>query len=257
MDTKVVGPANVIFDQKLLDEVLGKANPPPQKIEFKRKRADEEINERIDEAVIERFQKITDISSALRQVECFAQLKYIVKNARAKLSPFGKRCIEVQNHQGTLPIDALAKKVLELVKKNPDFDEVERSHGKACIKPINDIYKEIDLQVEKAKGLKRTLTKLRSIPYLILSCFSRNYSKIQWNWRYCKIATFDSSLPDAKGNYQLFKLYTKNQYKAVFQKDPTGNPIKLHGINNLYFLKPIEMNGLLIDRSFILNSPFS
>lgn len=243
--------SNVVFDPNLLRDILKEkekkaaeeTNPEQNKEaadKFAEEREQKDIQNRIEQVANRRIQEIVDIKSALKEIESFAQLKFIVKKAKAKLSPLGKRYIKVGDHEGILPVDALAAKVVELVKKNQDFDEVERKHGKAIIAPLNDIYMVCNLKVGRAKGLTKFLAKLRAIPYLILSCFSRSYSKIQWNWCYCEIETEFTSNPDTRGNYRVFDLYTKNQYKNVFNKDPEGKSIKLHGLDIPYFKKPVD-----------------
>ncbi len=240
------GP-NVIFDPEALKRALKqkekeefeKAHPELKKA-AEEKLAKKREQKQIDGIANDKIQRIADIRFALKEVETFSQLKFIAKKAKARLSPSGKRYIIVRGHEGTLPIDALAAKVLELVKKNPDFDEVERRHGKAIIKSIGSIYMKSYRQIVNAKGLTKFLAKLRGIPYLILSCFSRDYSKIQWNWRYCEIETEFTSNPDNRGNYRVFELYTKNQYREVFKKEPDEEPIKLHGLDIPYFEKPAD-----------------
>lgn len=180
-----------------------------------------------------------NIKSVLQEVRTFAELETIVKKAQANLSFWGFRYITVLDYEGTSPIDALAAKVLELVRKNPDFNEVERKHGKTIMRPIDNIYRVSDKLVKKANCLTKFFAKLNSIPNLILSGFRRDVSKLRWHWRDCDIVWLKTSCSgDYKGFYKIFHFYTETQYKDVFKKIPRNASKQLHGLVNFYWEHP-------------------
>lgn len=57
------------------------------------------------------------IQNTLSHVNSFFDLLPIVKEAKAELSFFGAQYVSVTGYEGTLEIDALAAKVIDLVKK--------------------------------------------------------------------------------------------------------------------------------------------
>jgi len=81
------------------------------------------------------------IQSKLNNVISFAELEPIVKEAKEDISFCGVRYIYVPGYEGSLHIDALAEKVMELVRKNFDFDEQERSVGQRIASKITLFFK--------------------------------------------------------------------------------------------------------------------
>ncbi|KIC71639.1 hypothetical protein DB41_AT00020 [Neochlamydia sp. TUME1] len=61
------------------------------------------------------------IKKILESVSSFTELKPLACKAKVHVSFWGTRYITVLGYEGTLPIDALAGKVLELVKKKSSF----------------------------------------------------------------------------------------------------------------------------------------
>ena len=147
-----------------------------------------------------------DLRTAIGAARSFRELCPLVRHAEVRLSFWGSRYIQVQGYRGTLPIDALAKRVMELIKQNPNFDQHERSHGKTIAPIIDQIYDQSDKQVAEGAWFTKVFFWFRNIPNLIAGpSFTR------WIWKDCD-ETLASSFP-VKSYHKFFKYYTKEQHE--------------------------------------------
>ena len=138
------------------------------------------------------------INECLEKTQSFAELRKIVEKSQPNLSFFGSRYITVEGYEGTLPINSLAKRVLEIRNKDFEFDEIERSHGHYIVHKINEIHNKSELQIEQSNRFTWLLTNVQIIFLCTLD------ERGDWD--------YDIS--------RTFELYTKQQFQKVF-----GHPV--------------------------------
>ncbi len=157
------------------------------------------------------------LKRALAKVNSYAELCYFARHARAHLSFWGWRYITVDGYKGSLPLDALAARVLKLLIGNPHFDEEERRHGKKIALLIDQLYKQT--------------YKFNRITYLMYR-IRRYFPSIFCDKEACFLWKFaaDQNKTDAhygpiyiiycnhnKGYNKVFDYYTKKQFKNTFK----------------------------------------
>lgn len=85
------------------------------------------------------------IQTALVNVSSFVELAILVKNAKENVSFFGHRYIYIDGYEGTLSIDALALRVMTLVRQNINFNQDDQDILNGQIIPqISKIYQQND-----------------------------------------------------------------------------------------------------------------
>ncbi len=146
------------------------------------------------------------IQTKLSEIESIAALQPIIEQAEVKLSLSGERYLDFSGFGESLPIDALAARVIELVNSNFEFSEEERLIGKKIATQINDFYRTSDDLINASRVVTRLLAKLRDF---WCDNLSDNGYGTRWQWRY------------NRGN-ELFDYYTKTQYEKVFKQPITG-----------------------------------
>jgi len=179
------------------------------------------------------FFETQEIGSALAATQSFADLCVLVRNAKVHLSFWGRRYIKVAGYSGTLPIDALAQRVLELVKQNPNFDQSERSHGKTIAALIDQFYDTSDQQVIDSSWLTKKFVSLRNLPNHLSFCSSRNCSKTRWIWKECE--TVISWHGEHRGYHKIFEYYTKEQHQKDFGPVKEGEIYGGNGPGRIYW----------------------
>ena len=140
------------------------------------------------------------------------------KEAEAKLSCLGGRYIQVTGYSGTSGVDALASRVIELVReKKFEFSEEERAIGKIIATRITQLYDASDMQVQNSNCLTRLLRFLRELPDYILgqcSFYPITCSRTRWDWK-------EKETECESGAYKhAFSYYTVHQYEVRFGHQP-------------------------------------
>lgn len=171
------------------------------------------------------------IKKILESVSSFTELKPLACKAKVHVSFWGTRYITVLGYEGTLPIDALAGKVLELVKKNPHFDETERECGKAIVYPIDMLYRNSDRMAKIRNCFTRLLLFLRLLPIKI----KPRRTDIPWRWRECDSPWYTFDYTD--GYYKVFYYYTRKQYEIAYREPLgwSGGHKRLNGLDDNYW----------------------
>jgi hypothetical protein len=154
------------------------------------------------------------VQQALTNVTSFAELLPLARGASTHLSCWGSRYVSVAGYTDTLELDALPAKVIELIKKHPNFDEQERGYGKEIASLIDrNIYDAIDMQADNTNCITWLFVKLRDICNVIFLVFKDGPLKAfwphgtRWEWR-------DDKLHYPSTYQNAFDLYTEEQFKS-------------------------------------------
>jgi hypothetical protein len=149
---------------------------------------------------------------AIANAKSFTDLNPLVEKVRCHLTFWGKRYITILNYKGTESIDALASRVIELANQYKfRFTYKERTHGKAIAERITKLYEFSDTQVEQSWFLTRVFVFFRNLQNVIpglLSCPSRDCSRIRWYWKDVDVFNVRSSPTYS----HVFEFYTRDQY---------------------------------------------
>lgn len=140
----------------------------------------------------------------------------ISKRVTPQLSFFGTPYLSIDGSNLILPIDALAARVIDVVKQNPQFNEEERIIGKELAALIDRIYSLSIEQVNQSNCITRILWCLKENLYYLL-CFSPRFyfhcSLTRWAW-------MERECIHVIGYHQIFRYYTREQYVNVFGHSP-------------------------------------
>ncbi len=149
-----------------------------------------------------------NIQIALNTVNSFAELKSISQQAKSNLSFWGSREVSATGYEGTIPLDALAERVIQLLhQKQYEFNENERAVGLALVWQINRIYDEHDLQYDQSGILTKLLTNWNAFVLTLIKWSDiRNKWEGDIKWRY--------------GERSSFAFYTKLQFQNRFGFPP-------------------------------------
>ena len=160
-----------------------------------------------------------NISSEFDKVSSFNTVKNMAENAKIHLSFWGCYYFTVKGYSGYLPgADAFLIKVMELVKKtNYEFDENQRDAGYKISKKIDQFYSNKNTLYKNSCLLTRILSIIRGTFNDITNSRTEqnslklfpNYvnTGLRWHW-------IDF------GDRLIFAVYTQNQYRKVFGKEP-------------------------------------
>ena len=124
---------------------------------------------------------MNNIQRTLDAIQTFNELSNIAENSNPTLSLWGNRAITVQGCEGTLPLDALTKKALELLVQNPGYaiDHAQHYASRLLVRRCIDlIYDKSDRQVRTSNCFTKLLTMIRSY-----RLFGPNCSPLRWIWR--------------------------------------------------------------------------
>jgi len=161
-------------------------------------------------------------------ISCFSNqsiMDVIVERAEEGISFFGYRYIKVKGYSGTVPIDALAAKVMDMVKPRFDFDEGQRAVYKRMAERITHLYKAND---------KRCV-----------NCFTLFFCAIRDLWKYL---TTPRSMNHRFQWFQqkeceVFEYYTPEQYDKAFHAHiPQGSLEKTRrvGFRAISVYRPVQ-----------------
>jgi hypothetical protein len=150
----------------------------------------------------------------LNQARSFADIIPLVEQAEIKLSFWGTRYVNLPQLNTTLPIDAIAARVIEMMEQNPHFDENERAYGRRIAPLIDRIYQISEQQVAQHNCFTRLLVLLRNLRNILAYAGNvRTCSATLYGWRDCEAFGF-------VGYRQIFAYYTREQYQRTFHHFP-------------------------------------
>ena len=150
--------------------------------------------------------KTHNINVKLDSILSLYELSEIASKAKLRLSNCGRVKIIVDEFQGSLGLDALTIKILEIAKiMNYEFNNEDRKNGKKIRKKIDSIYWKYDELYNASSLLKRIFIIFTTkILELINSDFSKSV-RVKW---------------EEDSYYRMFNLYTYNQFNKEFNKYP-------------------------------------
>jgi hypothetical protein len=177
---------------------------------------------------------VTDRTSSLKNkistATSFRELCSYTQRAHPHISFFGRRYISVEGCTGTVDINELPQRVLELIKQDPHFNEEERSHGKTIASRIDRLYHHSEELLADTNLCTRCMGNLAKRVRILCDDSSPEYL-----WR--RLNTY-RSLDDGKktetadhysyaktqsDSYnEIFNLYTKTQHQKAFSIEPTS-----------------------------------
>ncbi len=134
------------------------------------------------------------IENVFKSVQSYEKLCEIAEKSELKISFWGSEYIVVKDFEGSLSIDAITKRLFELIRKNYEFNESNRDIGKRIAYKINSIYDKSDEILKTCNLFTKILVFLRGLFGLDIS----------WrNWE----------LYEEKN---VFEYYTRSQFNKVF-----------------------------------------
>lgn len=139
------------------------------------------------------------IENIINSATSLAPISEIVEKANPEISWLGSCYISANGYQGTIAINALVFRVIEMVEKNPHFSEQERAYGKKIAKHFDRICEQSDFQIKHVNCFTWILIAIRSV--FERTCFYGYNPVFEWM---------------EKGEHELFDLYTAKQYVNVF-----------------------------------------
>ncbi len=158
------------------------------------------------------------IQQTLANSKSFAELLPIARGVTVHLSFLGSRYVSVDGYSDTLELDALAAKVIELVEKYPQFDELERVYGKEIASLIDrNTYDAVDVLVNNSNCMTWLFVKARDLCHSIFLIFQKGITDacfahgIRWHWK-------DNPFPSRYNH--IFTFYTAEQFKNKFGITP-------------------------------------
>jgi hypothetical protein len=158
------------------------------------------------------------IQQKISETRSFSELLPLSQHAEVKLSFWGGRYVCVDGYKGTLDVDALASKTLELLRqKKYEFSEDERVIGRQLASRIDVLYNDSVVQCVHAPCFTKTLGFFIGV---ISSFFHRliGHPNVCSEWygkgRYAN---------DDSGQYsnEDFMFYTQAQLQNKFNISPT------------------------------------
>jgi hypothetical protein len=150
-----------------------------------------------------------NIKKTVSEIQSFSGLLPIAERAEVKLSLWGSRHVCVAGYEGTLHIDALASRVMRLLRQvNYEFNETERGPGKRLAARIDQLHAESDRQVMGANLFTQGLVTLRKTITCIFDFFIK-----------CKVISTRFHW-GSFGFNDDFGHYTRTQLQTVFGLSP-------------------------------------
>lgn len=104
------------------------------------------------------------INEALSQIDSFSEMEPIAQKAQAKLSFWGTRYLYVEGYEGTLDIDAIGARVIEILHRiRCEFTEAERKPGDRLEIKIIQLYDMSFQQIKDANYFTKVLAVIQYI----------------------------------------------------------------------------------------------
>lgn len=144
------------------------------------------------------------LNTALNNTSSFTDLYTITKDIKEGVSFFGFRYVSVQGYRGRVHIDKLSLAIQSVIKKNCDYDEINRAKLKEISFKITDLYKSNDKTLKQKNIITRLFCEIRDS----CRCIKEQGVGPRFQW-------------EMGSENKLYKLYTANQYLSSFGVDPT------------------------------------
>ena len=160
-----------------------------------------------------------NINTAIQNSTLTQLLPDIAQFATTKLSLLGKRTIQVPGYEGSAPIDALAAKVIQLVRAHGfEYTPQQRAFGEFVAEQINRIYTESDRQVDASNCFTKLICLVKSAfcGFMQFLWPSRTSLYVRWCWT-------DNNHYEPRGYREAFRYYTPRQYGETFGTAPERN----------------------------------
>ncbi|CCB84999.1 putative uncharacterized protein [Parachlamydia acanthamoebae UV-7] len=147
---------------------------------------------------------MTKLNTALNNTSSFTDLYTITKDIKEGVSFFGFRYVSVQGYRGRVHIDKLSLAIQSVIKKNCNYDEINRAQLKEISFKITNLYKSNDKTLKQKNIITRLFCEIRD------SCRSIKEQGVGPRFQWEK---------GIRG--RLYDFYTANQYLSSFGVDPT------------------------------------
>lgn len=167
------------------------------------------------------------ITEAFESAFSIHALKPLVEQATTEVSFWGTRYICVHGHEGTLSIDSLASRVMDIAEKQRfTFSEEERLEGMVISEKIDLLYRTNDAKVKLRNYFTQLFVYLRdALGFCFkssnLPSYANSSSKIRWCWIDCENV-------NETGYNKIFYYYTREQYQAKYKQSPESNSVKFN-----------------------------
>ncbi|CRX37631.1 hypothetical protein [Estrella lausannensis] len=149
------------------------------------------------------------LQTALCRASNFFEIAPIVKNAKEDISFFGGRYIYAEGYEGTVDIDAIAARFMELQETHFEPTEEERKLGREITPLISKLYE------SNYSRDKNILTRI--------FCAFRDFLRNVWILFCARGYGTRGSWSIDDGDIKFFDAYTSSQYQEVFgTPPPTG-----------------------------------
>lgn len=123
----------------------------------------------------------------ISQIQSLSKLLEIATNAKTKLSFWGTRYLSIKGMDESVPVDTLARRLMQLLMEKPELHHLERTFGVALAVEIDRLYVEEDSLVKSCHWITRLFLTL------CLSCYRRcggsrftpsglQSSRTRWYW---------------------------------------------------------------------------
>ncbi|CDR34248.1 hypothetical protein [Criblamydia sequanensis] len=158
-----------------------------------------------------------ELKTALSSSSNFIEFASIVKKVKEDISFFGGRYIYAEGYKGSIDIEALASRAIELMANNYEFNQEERITRKEVVSVIDDLFEK-----NYSRKVTNIITRIccairdffRNLAVLLGGVFCGKVS-VRWQWKY-------------SDERDSFNYYTRSQYEKVFGKPPS-TPATLKG----------------------------
>ena len=135
-----------------------------------------------------------EIGKVFAEAQSYEALCALAEKAEPKISFWGAQYLVVEGYESSLDIDSVVRRMSALVKKNHEFNQIERSYGKRIASRVSYIYEKSDEILKTCNLFTKILVFLRS---LNCNLSHRDY----WQLYQRKF---------------IFEAYTESQFEKVF-----------------------------------------
>lgn len=168
------------------------------------------------------------LHNAISEAQNFAELLRISEKAERGISFWGLRYIIVPGYEDKDELSSIRSRIIDLVKYNPHFDELERSNAQKLISRLSHL--EDDLQ----KNLQKRFWFIRFFARII-------YPDIYPNGWFDKTTSIRIRISCCT----VFSLYTQEQYKNIFKITPKDYLFVGKWIDEIKRWNPPELEAVL------------
>jgi hypothetical protein len=150
-----------------------------------------------------------NLQAVVSNARSFSELLPIAQRAEPHLSFWGSCYITVAGYEGSIDIDGLASRTLQLMRQfNHDFSIREHTAGKRLAARIDRIYDKHIEQIEDAHCFTRILFALWNWPCAIFNYLVYKDRGVLMNWR------------GQEQSNHYFNYYSRTQFQSAFHMSP-------------------------------------